>query len=81
MNIEDRPTDMLMRQLAANRFAARYRNPETGRRNFSHILPYRPFFVREMLAMRAELQKRAKQHNGANDANGSNRDAEVAPPI
>lgn len=58
MKIEDRPTDMLERQLDANRKAARYRNPETRRRSFAHIMPYRPHFVREILAMRAELRKR-----------------------
>lgn len=58
MSIESRPTDMLQRQLHANRVAARMRNPETGRRHFAHTLPYRPFFVREMLAMKEELRKR-----------------------
>lgn len=53
-----RPTDMLERQLRANRNAARYRNPETGRLHFAHTLPYRPHFVIEMLQMRAELRKR-----------------------
>jgi hypothetical protein len=49
---------MLERQLRANRNAAKFRNPETGRQNFSHLLPYRPYFVREMWAMRRELQSR-----------------------
>jgi hypothetical protein len=58
MDIQARPTEMLERQMQANRNAARFRNPETGRQNFSHLLPYRPYFVREMLAMRRELQRR-----------------------
>jgi len=58
MKIQDRPTDMLERQLAANRLAARGRD-RMGRKLFCHLLPFRPYFVREMLAMRAELRKRA----------------------
>lgn len=53
-----RPTDMLLRQLEANRNAARYRNPETGRRHYAHEPPYRSHFVVEILAMRSELRKR-----------------------
>lgn len=59
MRIEDRPTEMLVRQLAANRSAARYRNPENGKRHHAHLMPYRPHFVREILAMRAVLRTRA----------------------
>lgn len=58
MNISDRPTEMLLRQLKANRNAARYRNPETGKRHHAHLAQYRPHFVREILAMRAELRNR-----------------------
>lgn len=58
MRIEDRPTEMLLRQHEANRSAARYRNPETGKRHHAHIAQFRPHFVREMLAMRAELRRR-----------------------
>lgn len=58
MRIEDRPTDMLLRQLQANRNAARYRNPETGKRHHAHIDRYRPHFVREMITMRNELRRR-----------------------
>lgn len=58
MRIQDRPTEMLERQLAANRAAARYRNPETRRRHFAHSMPYRPHFVREIISMRAELAQR-----------------------
>lgn len=54
-----RPTEMLVRQLAANRSAARYRNPEKPKvRHHAHIDKYRPHFVREILAMRAELRRR-----------------------
>ena len=59
MRIADRPTDMLIRQLQANRLAARKRLDKHGRKTFPHILPYRPHFVREIIAMRAELHKRA----------------------
>lgn len=65
MRIEDRSTDMLKRQLAANRVAAKGRD-RYGRKLFCHILPYRPYFVREMLAMRAELRKR----NGSAEGKG-----------
>ena len=55
MKIEDRPTDMLLRQLAANRSAAR------DQKHHAHIDRYRPHFVREILAMRAELRRRAAE--------------------
>jgi hypothetical protein len=50
--IKDRPTDMLERQMQANRNAAR------NRRHHAHLAQYRPHFVREILAMRQELRKR-----------------------
>lgn len=56
VDVNDRPTEMLERQLSANRKAAR-RQPD-GRRSYAHQLPYRPHFVLEMLAMRAELRRR-----------------------
>jgi hypothetical protein len=51
---------MLKRQLAANRFAIRYRNPETGKRHFCHLpyFPYKAAFLRDTLGLRAELKKR-----------------------
>jgi len=58
VKIKDRPTDMLQRQLAANRVAARGRDKH-GRKLFCHLMPFRPYFVREMLAMRAELRRRS----------------------
>jgi hypothetical protein len=58
MNIEDRPTEMLERQLDANRRAARYRNPETGRRHCCHEPRFRAHYVREILAMRLVLKAR-----------------------
>lgn len=61
MKIEDRPTEMLKRQLLANRKAARDRKDEKGRLKFPHILPYRPHFVMEILAMRAELRRRGEE--------------------
>jgi len=54
MNISDRPTNMLHRQLMAMRLAARAHYPKS----FAHLMPYRPHFVREILAMRAELRRR-----------------------
>jgi hypothetical protein len=56
-NVRSRPTEMLIRQLQANRKAARDRD-EKGRKKFPHILPYRPHFVREILWMRYELRRR-----------------------
>jgi hypothetical protein len=58
IKLEDRPTDMLERQLQANRGAARYRNPETGIRHYAHDPFYRRFFVMEILAMKKELRNR-----------------------
>lgn len=58
MSYQDRPTEMLKRQQAANRLAARYRNPETGRRLFAHDAVFRAAFVRDMLAIRGELRSR-----------------------
>lgn len=43
---------MLLRQMQANRNAARYS------RHFAHIMPFRPHFVREIVAMRHELHNR-----------------------
>lgn len=58
-NVRARPTEMLVRQLAANRNAARYRNPEKPWiRHHAHVAAFRPWFVREMMAMRDELRKR-----------------------
>lgn len=54
----DRPTDMLLRQLDANRKAAQYRNPETGVRHFAHIPTFRAAFVRDILAIRYALRMR-----------------------
>lgn len=63
MPIASRPTDMLLRQLDANRRAARWRNPANGRRHYCHEPRYRRIFVVEMLAMRAELRSRAGAEN------------------
>lgn len=52
MNISERPTDMLERQLKANHHAARRRN------HFAHLPLFRAAFVRDILAMRAELRTR-----------------------
>lgn len=60
MRIEERPTEMIERQLQANRNAARYRNPENGRRHHAHLMPFRPHFVLEIMTMRAVLKSRRK---------------------
>ena len=58
--VKDRPTEMLVRQLQANRNAARYRNPEKPHiRHHAHLPRFRPYFIGEMLAMRRELRQRA----------------------
>jgi hypothetical protein len=56
MDIPDRPTDMLERQLFATREAIRYRNPETGKRNFCHLPHYREIYIKGV----KELQKRKR---------------------
>ena len=58
MTIAERPTEMLRRQQNANRNAARFRHPETGRRHFCHLPTFRAAFVVDMLAIRAELHRR-----------------------
>jgi hypothetical protein len=57
-NVRCRPTDMLKRGLAANRVSARGRDAR-GRKLFCHVMPFRPYFVREMLWMRDELRLRS----------------------
>lgn len=61
MNYAERPTEMLLRQQAALRGAARYRNPETGHRHFCHNSMYRSAFVIAVLAIRSELRKRKEE--------------------
>lgn len=58
MRHEDRPTDMLQRQLFANRASVRYRNPETGMRHFCHLPLYREAFLRDILSARKVLKSR-----------------------
>ena len=58
MDHSERPTDMLARQMTANRNAACYRNRETGARHFCHDSRYRAAFVRDILAIRKELRSR-----------------------
>lgn len=55
MKIASRPTEMLERQLAANRSAAR--DPD----HHAHVPRYRAHFVREILAIRAELRRRRRE--------------------
>lgn len=57
MKISERPTEMLERQMLANRSAARYRSA-SGKRHFAHDPMFRAAFVREMVEMRNELNKR-----------------------
>lgn len=42
--------------LRVYRAAARYRNPETGRRHFCHLMPFRPHFVRSIIEIREFLK-------------------------
>ena len=58
VNVRARTTEELERGLLANRKHAIARDPK-GRKLWGHILPFRPFFVREMLWMRDELRKRS----------------------
>ena len=53
-----RPTDMLERQLLANRKAVRYRNPETGKRHYCHYDLFRAAFIRDIRGLRDELRRR-----------------------
>lgn len=54
----ERPTDMLLRQMQANRNAARYRNDY--KRHFCHLPIFRSAFIRDILAIRNELRCRPK---------------------
>ncbi len=58
MKHSERPTDMLLRQLAANRSAARYRNPETGLRHHGHLPTFRPHFVNDIILLKREIRAR-----------------------
>lgn len=59
----ERPTEMLIRQQAANRKAAQYRNPETGKRHHAHFDLFRAAFIRDILAIRKELRERKVKSN------------------
>jgi hypothetical protein len=56
----ERPIDMLVRQLAANRSAARYRNKETGLRHFCHEPIFRPYFINDIILLRHALRSDRK---------------------
>lgn len=58
MEIAERPTDMLERQLQALRGSARYRHPETGRRSHLHCDWAIKPAVQYILAIRKELRIR-----------------------
>lgn len=58
MNVVDRPTEMLLRQLDALRKAIHYRNPETGRRHYCHVQHFRKPFADGVREFRAELMRR-----------------------
>lgn len=61
MEHSKRPLDMLLRQLAANRSAARYRNKETGQRHFCHLTTYVRAFVEDTLKLRAAIKELRKE--------------------
>ena len=58
MNVGERPTEMLLRQLDALRRAIRYRNPETGKRHYCHVQYFRRPFANGVRELRAELVSR-----------------------
>lgn len=43
--------------LRAFRAAIRYRDQQTGRRHFCHLMPYRPHFLRRVLELRRVLRE------------------------
>lgn len=57
MKHADRPMDMLVRQLAANRSAARFRNRATGQRHFCHEKTFRAAFVEDIVALRRAIRE------------------------
>jgi hypothetical protein len=58
MKHADRPTEMLLRQLTANRKAIRDRHPVTGKKTFPHFDLFRPAFIRDILEIRRVLRSR-----------------------
>lgn len=61
MTHAERPTEMLKRQMLANRNAVLGHNPETGKRHFCHERLFRAAFVRDILAIRRELRNRGER--------------------
>jgi len=57
MKHTERPLDMLLRQMQANRNAARYRNKQTGQRHFCHEKNFRAAFVQDTLLLRAAIKE------------------------
>lgn len=56
-----RPLDMLLRQLLANRMAARYRRPSDGKRHHAHLNQYRRYFINDIRMLRHEIISRGVQ--------------------
>ena len=54
---EQAAREYAQRTLSAYRTAARYRNPETGKRHFAHYDTFRASFVRSMLSLRSYLRE------------------------
>jgi hypothetical protein len=59
MKHSERPTEMLLRQMAARRGAARFRNKQTGQRHFCHEKTFCAAFVEDTLFLRREIRSRA----------------------
>lgn len=57
MKHADRPTEMLVRQMQANRIAAR------NRKHFCHLPRFRSAFVKDILAIRKVLRERQANRN------------------
>lgn len=71
----NRPTDMLQRQMLANRKAAQTwcTNEAGGRwKHFSHLATYRRHFVLDILAIKHELRERRESIPKCNER--------IAPP-
>ena len=56
--------DYARRTLAVYRGAAKFRHPETKRRHFAHVMPYRPHFVASIIYLRKFLKESPAQHGG-----------------
>jgi hypothetical protein len=56
MKHEERPLDMLQRQLTANRTAIKFRHPVTGQRHFCHLPEYREAYIKDVFALKKAIR-------------------------